>query len=80
LDSSFNTPNATYTVELAHEFFIDKKTGLAPLGLQSEYWKFITGNNNKKILKIFNHDLTRLYKMIYVYLLINLLLKRNQIA
>lgn len=46
LDSNFNIPNATYTVELGHEFFQDKLTQLAPLGLQPGDWNFTTGNEN----------------------------------
>ncbi|CAG8698753.1 17443_t:CDS:2, partial [Funneliformis caledonium] len=42
LDSNFNIPSATYTVELSHEFFVDKLTRLAPLGLQAGDWNFTT--------------------------------------
>ncbi|CAI2174873.1 5434_t:CDS:10 [Funneliformis geosporum] len=42
LDSNFNIPNGTYTVELSHEFFVDKLTRLAPLGLQAGDWNFTT--------------------------------------
>ena len=44
LESNFNIPNGTYTVEIAHEFFVDKLARLAPLGLLAGNWNFTTGN------------------------------------
>ncbi|CAI2166578.1 1978_t:CDS:10 [Funneliformis geosporum] len=44
LESNFNIPNGTYTVEIAHEFFVDKQTQLAPLGLRAGNWNFTTEN------------------------------------
>ncbi|CAG8543910.1 16015_t:CDS:10 [Funneliformis caledonium] len=44
LESNFNIPNGTYTVEIAHEFFVDKQTLLAPLGLRAGSWNFTTEN------------------------------------